>query len=79
MRFSFMRQIGTISDGEQAERFADFLRAQGTACNLDRSENGWAVWIQDEDRVAAAREELQTFVADPAHERYQQARQHAAQ
>jgi GlpG protein len=69
-----MRQIGTISDGEQAERFADFLRSQGTACSLDSSNDGWAVWIQDEDRVASARKDLQTFLSNPTDERYRNAR-----
>lgn len=72
-----MRQIGTISDGEQAERFADFLRGQGMSCSLDSTDNGWAVWIQDEDHVADAKQELQTFLADPQQERYRQARQQA--
>ena len=74
-----MRQIGTLPDGEQAERFADFLRAQGTVCSIDRGEHGWAVWIHDEDRVPAARVELQTFSADPSQERYRHAHQQAAE
>jgi GlpG protein len=72
-----MRQIGTIGDGELADRFADFLRGQGMACSLDREDNGWAVWVQDEDRIPAARQELESFLADPQHERYRQARQQA--
>ena len=73
-----MRQIGSIPDGELAEQFADFLRGQGTACSLDSVENGWAVWIHDEDRLAAAKTELQRFLSDPEHERYRQAREQAA-
>ncbi len=73
-----MRQIGTITDGEQAEKFADFLRGQGTTCNLDSVDGGWAVWVHDEDRVAAAKEELQTFLAEPNHERYANARKLAS-
>lgn len=69
-----MRQIGTIPDGEQAERFADFLRGLGMPCSLDSSDNGWAVWIQDEDHVAAAKQELTMFLADPDQERYRHAR-----
>lgn len=72
-----MRQIGTIPDGDQAEQFADFLRAEGMACNLDRAENGWAVWIQNEDHMPSAKEELQAFLADPAHEKYRDARRKA--
>lgn len=72
-----MRQIGTISDGEQAERFADFLRGQGMSCSLDSTDAGWAVWIQDEDHIADAKQELHTFLADPQQERYRNARQQA--
>ena len=72
-----MRQIGTISDGAQAERFADFLRGQGASCSLDAGDDGWVVWIHDEDRVAAAKEELQAFLADPQQERYREARRQA--
>lgn len=72
-----MRQIGLIPDGEQAERFADFLRGQGTACSLDADGTAWAVWVHDEDQVAGARRELQSFLADPNHERYRQAREQA--
>ncbi len=72
-----MRQIGSIPDGEQAEKFADFLRGQGTACSLDPVDNGWIVWIQDEDRLADCKTELQAFLADPQHEKYRNARQQA--
>lgn len=70
-----MRQIGTIPDGGQAERFADFLRSQGTACSLDSADEGYGLWIHDEDRVAAAKQELQAFLSEPDHERYRNARQ----
>jgi GlpG protein len=72
-----MRQIGNIPNAELAEQFADFLRGQGTACSLDADGGGWAVWVHDEDRVSAARQELQSFLTDPSHERYRDARRQA--
>jgi len=72
-----MRQIGTILNGRQAEQFADFLRAEGMSCSLDQGDNGWAVWIQNEDHVPAAKQELQAFQADPTQAKYQNAREKA--
>ena len=73
----FMRQIGTIPDGQDAERFADYLRGQGVACSLDAVDSAWAVWVQNEDYVASARQDLAAFLAEPQHERYRDARQQA--
>lgn len=65
-----MRKIGEIADGSAAERFADFLRGEGTVCSLDDTGTGWAVWIQDEDRLESARQSLQEFLATPNDERF---------
>jgi len=73
-----MRQIGTIDDAEQARQFAAYLISQGTVCSVDPGNKGSVVWVHEEDRVAAAREELQRFLADPGHQRYRNAPQQAA-
>ncbi len=65
-----MRKIGEIADNSAAERFADFLRGDGIVCSLDRTDSGWAVWIQDEDRLEVARQSLQDFQASPDDERF---------
>lgn len=72
-----MRQIGTISDARLAERFQDHLLAAGTKCTLDDTDDGVAVWVYDDDRVADAKEELQRFLANPDDERYLAARAQA--
>lgn len=66
-----MRQIGSIEDLLQAERFAAYLVTLGIACSVDRGTSGNVVWVQDEDRLAEAREELTRFRAEPDNERYQ--------
>jgi GlpG protein len=73
-----MRQIGTINDASRAQQFAAYLISRGTACSVDASPNGIVVWVQDEDRVAVAREQLQQFLAEPDHERYRDAPRQAA-
>ncbi len=72
-----MRQIGSISNLDQSERFADHLRARGIACSIDRDENGFRVWVHDDDHVADAKGELPQFLADPNHPRYHDASRRA--
>lgn len=74
-----MRQIGTIPTAEQAERFRDYLLTQGTHTSLDDEGDGWSVWVHDEDRIAAAKTELQQFLAAPDDSRYRDAEQQAAE
>ena len=73
-----MRQVGSISNLELAERFADFLRAGGTACTVDKGDEGYCVWVHDDDRVAGSKDELARFLGEPNHQRYLEAR-HLAQ
>ena len=68
-----MRQIGSIEDLQQAERFAAHLATLGIASAVDTGPGGHVVWVQNEDRVNEAREELEQFRADPGHERYRKA------
>lgn len=72
-----MRQIGSISNLVLAERFADYLRAAGTACSIDQEGDGYRVWVHDDDQVAAAKNELPLFLSEPDHQRYREAKQRA--
>lgn len=82
-----MRQIGSIEERQQAERFVAYLIAQGIPCSFDGGDLGFKIWIQEEDDVAKAREELTRFRSEPDNKRYQDAvnqaaavvRQHAKQ
>jgi GlpG protein len=73
-----VRQIGSISNREQAELFAAYLTAQGTSCSIKPAEAGQVVWIENEDQVEKARDEIQQFLSEPDHERYRNAKQLAA-
>ncbi len=72
-----MRQIGLIPAVEEAERFQDYLIAQGIKCSLDVEETGYAVWVHNDDQLAAAKTALAEFLANPQDERYRDARKQA--
>lgn len=65
-----MRQIGTVAGEQDVKRFADHLLTRGIKTQLEHGEQGWAVWVFDEDRVADARRELAEFQQNPADARY---------
>jgi GlpG protein len=61
-----MRLIGQLSSEEQAQRFAAFLLSRGIHHQVETEGDGhWAVWIQEEDRVAEAQQWLARFRAAP--------------
>lgn len=61
-----MRLIGQLPSEEQARRFGDFLLTRGIHHQLETEGDGhWAVWIQEEDRVAEAQQWLARFQTDP--------------
>ena len=73
-----MRQIGSIEDREQVERFAAYLVSLGISCSVDTGNSGHIVWVHEEDRVAQAKEELAQFRNESDHERYRNATRKAA-
>lgn len=68
-----MRQVGSLDDGELAERFASHLRAMGISATVDRVESGYRIWVHDENRIADAKAEFPLFLAEPDHQRYEMA------
>lgn len=65
-----MRQIGTLPDPVQAERFTAYLITQGVTALVERDRDTWQVWVREEDHLAEAKAALQEFAADPEHPRY---------
>lgn len=65
-----MRQVGSLSDQRDAERFAAFLVTQGIAAHAEPDASDWTVWVRDEDALDEARDCFQQYRADPDHERY---------
>ncbi len=74
-----MRQIGTLSNRAEATRFASYLVTQGIHAHSEADGAGWAVWVRDEDQLAAARAALSEFQADPANAKFQGVEQTAEQ
>ena len=66
-----MRHIGTIAEHKQAERFVHVLASQQIEATLrPLQETGYAVWVLDEERVATARQQLDTFLVMPDDPRF---------
>src|SRR5258708_35041711 len=72
-----MRQIGTITDGRQAQKLIDYLLTLGIRVQVEEGEQNSSVWAIDEDHVAQARDELQRFLQNPGDERYTAAEREA--
>jgi GlpG protein len=72
-----MRQAGTLSNREQAERLCDYLLTQGISAKADADGDSWAIWIHDEDQLPKAKALLQEFQADPNSAKYRSAAQTA--
>ena len=65
-----MRQIGVLPDAFQARSLADYLLTLRIETQLIQEPTGWAIWVCDEDRVAQARAEFDTFQETPTDGRY---------
>jgi GlpG protein len=65
-----MRTIGTIEDGDRAQRFGDYLLTRGIRNLVEEGRDGWIVWVRDEDKLDDARGELDSFLLDPDDARY---------
>ncbi len=51
-----MRQVGSLPDQREAERFAAYLVTQGIDAHAEQDTHDWAVWVRDEDRLDQARQ-----------------------
>jgi len=60
-----MRLIGHLSSEASATRFNDFLCLNGIASEVEREQEGWAVWIHSEDEMERARQWLEQFRVQP--------------
>ncbi len=66
-----MRLIGHLRDESQARTFGDYLYVQGMQNELQHDrDDGWEIWISDEDKLAEAAQHLKEFQANPADPKY---------
>lgn len=77
-----MRRIGSLSDPQLAQQFADYLLTKQIHCNVqtDRDESTSEaresdLWIRDEEFVEQAKQELNEFLANPSDAKYQASEQ----
>jgi GlpG protein len=75
-----MRLIGYLENELHARTFADYLYVQGIENQVEfQKEDGWAVWIRDEDKLDPAAQLLTSFREHPQDPRYQTQGKSAAQ
>lgn len=72
-----MRRIGSISSEEQAQTFQDYLLTRDIDARVDQADDGWSVWVLNEDDLDQARHELEEFQTDPRAGKYASASQQA--
>jgi GlpG protein len=65
-----MRQIGSLPNQEQAQRFADYLLTLDMKSMVEDGGENWLVWIYEEDQIDQAKLELAAFNVAPDDARY---------
>src|ERR1041385_6513849 len=66
-----MRLIGHLAEETSARAFADYLYVQGIENQLDHDKNdGWGIWISDEDKITRANDLLTEFRKNPGDPKY---------
>ena len=66
-----MRSIGHLADEKAARTFADYLYVQKIESHVEFEQaEGWAVWINDEDKIGQAATLLEAFRLNPADPKY---------
>jgi GlpG protein len=74
-----MRRIGTLSNEQDARRFADYLFSLDIKIRVDEVGDHWEIWGLDEDGIDMARLELEQFRAAPQDGKYAAASRDAQQ
>ncbi|WP_165226592.1 rhomboid family intramembrane serine protease [Aquisphaera insulae] len=73
-----MRQIGTLPKHLDAKVIEDYLLSRGIKTRFDRTADGWAVWVINEDHVARGRQELDDYIGRPDDPRFTESLQVAS-
>jgi GlpG protein len=62
--------LASLPDEDQASRFGDYLLTLGIENSVEQGASGWQVWVSDDDRMEAAKRELEQFQSNPNDPRY---------
>jgi GlpG protein len=66
-----MRRIGTIPDGDHAERFSDYLLTRDIDNMIEQTAAGdFGVWVEHDDHLDRAKGELLSFLRNPDDPQY---------
>ena len=65
-----MRQVATIPDQASAKLLADYLLTLQIGTKLIQGKDGWAVWVQREEKTEQAKVETAEFLANPTDPKY---------
>ena len=60
-----MRQIGSLPQERDAQRFAAYLVTLGIDSHAEQDSDEWAIWVRDENRIDEAREEFESISRRP--------------
>jgi GlpG protein len=75
-----MRLIGHLKTEAPARTFADYLYVQGIDNHLEfQKDDGWAIWVRDEDKLDTAAKLLESFRQSPADPRFHSEAKNATQ
>ncbi|HTL59563.1 MAG TPA: rhomboid family intramembrane serine protease [Candidatus Limnocylindrales bacterium] len=67
-----MRLIGHLATESTARTFGDYLYVQGIENRIEQQqEDGWAIWVNDEDKLEGAAQLLEDFRTNPSDPKYQ--------
>ncbi len=73
-----MRMIGQLGSESGARTLSDYLYAEGIDSQVEIDRDGsWALWIQDEDKIAAAKAHLDEYRSNPADPKFKKATRQA--
>jgi GlpG protein len=72
-----MRQVGTLPDEREANRFASWLVTQRIDAHAEQEGESWVIWVREEDRLREAREALAHFREHPQDAKYRNAEKSA--
>ncbi len=71
--------IGHLANEAAARTFGDYLLVQGIENRVEQQpEEGWAIWVNEEDQLEGAARLLADFQSNPADPKYQEKAQSAA-
>jgi len=68
-----MKCISQFSNPRMAQAFIDYMATRGIRLHLEKQQQHYLLWLDDEEQLAVTEDELSQFLRDPNHPRYQAA------